>query len=510
MRKHIGLAILLLILTPAHFSRAEPVHLVLLSMTDIHGALEPYMGRVEGRTVSLGGVARMAAVIKRIKRENPGRTLAFSSGDDFMGRFLREFKGRAIFSALSAAGLDAGTLGNHDFDLGGATLAEAILAARAFPAVSSNLRLTPGHHLENRVKNDLTLKAGGLKVGIFGLMTPDLPQISKTGPGVEVDSNMAKVAQAAVNRLRSKGADLVVALTHIGLPLDQELAAQVSGIDVIMGGHTHILIPSGKEILVQGPDGGQTIVVQAGSQGTHLGRLDLQVEDGRITSRTWQAIPMSAEIESDPQVVELIKGFSDQLPKGVILAKTETELDAYTHSVRSRETGWASWVADLLRARGEADVALINSGNFRGNLIIPPGPVDSLSIEAMFPFGNQVVSLKVSGATLLKALNLSLASVGSGEFLQVSGLRLRARAGKWIEILVTKPGGGYTPLDPQKTYTLATNSWLAGGGSGYKMLAEEGRERRTVHPKQAELIKESLRTAGTIGPEVSGRMVIDP
>jgi 5'-nucleotidase len=481
--------------------------LVLATTSDLQGEMEPVRTKLNGVKVRLGGMARLAGAIKKIKAAHPGRSLALATGDDLMGRYFNSFQGKAIYEALNLAGMDLATLGNHEFDFGPQVLARALKFAR-FPMVVSNMNATPGSPLTGLFRPEMVVPLKGLRIGFLGLLTQDLALLSKPQGSVRFPQDLYVAAREAVAKLRAQKVDLVVALTHLGLDQDKRLAAKVGGIDVICGGHSHTLIPSGQEVLINRPGGGTTIIVQSGKGGTHLGRLTLEVEAGRVLSHLWEALPLDASMPSDPQVASLVASYKAKLPPPRVLAQTKVELDCRTEVVRAGEVPVGNLITDIVRAKFKTDAAFINAGNIRGDRVIPPGPVTSEDVEVMLPFANEVDILKLKGAALIKALEWGLTGLPQrqGRFLQVSGIRFSARKGKVIKAEVKSPGGAYAPLNPEQTYSAATNTYLAGGGDGFKVLVQENLGRKRTFVSLASLVEMSLERMSPIAPVVEGRI----
>lgn len=242
----------------------------LLHTNDTHSRLEPFE---KGKLAGLGGIARRAALIREVRRQNPA-TLVLDAGDTFQGTpYYNAFGGSAEFETMSAAGYDCVTLGNHDFDKGVDGLVQAMLSAK-FSFVCANFDIDdPG--LRARVAPFEVREVGGRRIGLFGLGVSFKNLVSASlHAGVRYQSAVP-AARAQVEKLRREhGVDAVVLLSHLGYfghegePGDPELAEAVPGIDVIVGGHTHTFLDKPHVV-------GKTHIVQVGSSGTHLGQVDL-------------------------------------------------------------------------------------------------------------------------------------------------------------------------------------------------------------------------------------------
>lgn len=252
------------------------VHLVILHTNDTHSRLDPFPmdgGPFQG----LGGAARRATLIRRIRSENPN-VLLLDSGDIFQGTpYFNFFGGEIELKSMSEMAYDATTLGNHEFDNGVEGLV-AMMPHASFPFVSANYDVT-GSQLEPWVRPWLMKEVGGVRVGIFGLgVAFEGLVLASLHEGVRY-LEPAAAAERAVAELRAQGCSLVVCLSHMGYrysgdrPSDTLLAGQVEGIDLILGGHTHTFMDA-PDVFV-GPDGRRTLVNQVGFGGMRLGRIDV-------------------------------------------------------------------------------------------------------------------------------------------------------------------------------------------------------------------------------------------
>ncbi|MCP4715363.1 MAG: bifunctional metallophosphatase/5'-nucleotidase, partial [Deltaproteobacteria bacterium] len=427
-RIYVKLVLLLIILAPHYTSAAQSrtTRLTILTTNDLHGQLTPYRTAEPGATRSIGGFSRLAAAIARIKNTSSHPVLCLNSGDTLTGTFFRHFKGEALLTTLNLIGIDAATLGNHEFDRGTATLAQA-LAFAEFPICVSNLQLAHASALSRRLQPFRVITKNGLRVGLFGLITPDLPLLCRTGPQVEGINDPVVTARRMVALLREQEqVDLVIALTHLGLAADITLARLVSGIDVICGGHSHNLLGGGKEIIIPHQNGRSTIILQAGARGTHLGVLNLELSQKTVTSHTWEPLVIDDSINPDHGLENLIENFRNRLPAATNLTTTLTPLDCRGATLRKQEAAVGNLVADIVRGYFQTDIALQNGGGLRGNRVIPAGPVSNADIDTLLPFDNRITILQLTGKQIKQVLERSAAFLPQpfGGFLQVSGLRL--------------------------------------------------------------------------------------
>jgi 5'-nucleotidase len=241
----------------------------------------------------LGGAARRATLIERVRAEHPN-VLLLDSGDIFQGTpYFNFFKGEIEFKAMSAMKYDVATIGNHDFDNGVSGLVEMMPHA-TFQFVSANYDVS-GSPLAPHVRPWVIKEVGGVKVGIFGLgIAFEGLVLSSLHEGVRYADPFA-AARRAVDHLRSQGSALVICLSHLGyryrenLPSDTLLAQRVEGIDLILGGHTHTFMD--EPDVYQRSEGRQTVVNQVGWSGMRLGRIDVVLGPGEVGDRASCELP---------------------------------------------------------------------------------------------------------------------------------------------------------------------------------------------------------------------------
>ncbi|NLA91148.1 MAG: bifunctional metallophosphatase/5'-nucleotidase, partial [Synergistaceae bacterium] len=326
---------LLMLLSGAAFASAAQV--TLLSMNDIHGHIYPEDG--------VGGLAKASTVINSIRAEAPGDVLLFEIGDVNEGPLFFYFHGHAEMRGLSLLGVEAGTLGNHEFDLGEEVLFEAVSRAN-FPIVVSNLRYKDGRPAPFPQWGAKTT-ANGLKIGYFGLLPPALASVTSGSGSFRAGQDLPSEAERMISLLKKEGCDIIVLLSHCGLEDDRLIARSAAGIHAILGGHSHALMETAE--FVEGPGGWVTTVGQAGSYARHLGRMNLSVKEGRVDREetSWQAIPLGKDVPEDLKVAWLIEPFRERLNERleIPLAPQPTDMDARAELLRRKEAPLGNFIA---------------------------------------------------------------------------------------------------------------------------------------------------------------------
>ncbi|OGX88759.1 metallophosphatase [Hymenobacter lapidarius] len=255
-----------------------PVKLTILHTNDMHSRIEPFPDN-GGQWAGLGGMARRAALIKDI-RSKEANVLLLDSGDIFQGTpYFNFFGGELEYKLMSQMSYDASTLGNHDFDNGLEGLQRQLPNA-TFPFLVANYDFskTP---MAGKIAPYKVFEKQGIRIGVFGLgiELAGLVADKNFGATVYLDP-VAKAKETAAQLRGPEKCDLVICLSHLGYKYqsakvdDCKLAAQVSGIDLILGGHTHTFMDAPEPIA--SPDGRSTLINQVGWSGINLGRLDYE------------------------------------------------------------------------------------------------------------------------------------------------------------------------------------------------------------------------------------------
>lgn len=443
----------------AGMARAEPVEITILQIND--------WDRM-GESGDRGGFARLVSVLEA-ERATREHVIFVHAGDAISPSLLSGFdRGAHMIELLNRLDIDAFVLGNHEFDFGPEVLAER-LAEATFPVVNSNIRDAEGHILDG-TQETLMLEVAGIRFGILGLTTTDT--VVSSSPGDKRFEPILETAERVAAGLRDDGADLVVALAHTGLFDDFALVRQ-NAVDILLTGHDHVLMSFWN---------GRVAMMESHEQANWVSALDLRLErveseDGG-TRLAWS--PGFRQLDTalydpDPEALAMVQAFEDRLAAelDVPIGTTSVALDSRRGTVRGEEAAIGNLFADAVRAAVDADVAILNGGGIRGDRIYDPGTeLSRRDIQTELPFGNRTVKLELSGADIRAALEngFSLWEDGAGRFPQVSGMRVvwdpELPAGnRVVEVAI-----GDATLDPDATYTLATNEYMAAGGDGYVSL----------------------------------------
>lgn len=500
-KKHISWMLLLtLIISMFSFSYGETSQkLVILHTNDTHS-------RVSESSNDGMGFAKIAAEVSAFKAQNPN-VLLVDAGDTLHGQtFATLNKGENIVQLMNMMKYDAMTPGNHDFNYGYEQLT-TLSKKMAFPLLSANVKKADGTTLYTPY---VIKEIGGIKVAIFGLSTPETAYM--THPNNVVGLTFADPiaeAKATVAQLKGK-ADVVVCLSHLGLNETSEftskrLAQEVDGIDVIVDGHSHTTLAEGLKV-------GNTIIGQTGEYDKNLGVIELTVSSGKVTSSKASHVTkaQAAEITPDQSVSDLIAQLSEanKVITDVVIGKTSVALKGERAMVRAGETNLGNLITAAMLDVSGADVALTNGGGIRAS--IDAGDITKGEVITVLPFGNYVVVKSVTGQELKDALELGVSKYpeANGAFPHVGGITFTFDAGKAAGSRVTAVAVNGKPLDLSKSYTLATNDFMAAGGDGYTMFADN--KIQGEYPALDEVLISYIAKSPAVSPVVDGRVKAIP
>lgn len=362
------------VVSPSLFG-GEPMRLTILYTNDVHARLLPDK---EGK----GGWANIAAYFKSVKTEveaDGGGVLILDGGDMIQGTVVSSvFQGEPIFEVMNAAGYDAAVLGNHEFDLGLDQTAKFLQIAN-FPLLAANVRRS-GQLVGDA--ETVLLNKGGLKIGVIGFATSQW---------VYQDALTFESATSAASRhvgeLREK-ADLIIALSHLGLDRDRELAKNTEGLDLILGAHTHTIMESAEEI-------GETKIVQTGAFGHFVGRLDLSVDpdNGGIIDYRWNLVSIPVkDLPPDPETLKVIDFW-----EGKVASEMNIVIGQTPHALH-RDEELRSMISQIWKAAYQTDFGWQNPGANMQDL--PPGPIQVRDIYEIMPWGNTLAILDLDQAQI--------------------------------------------------------------------------------------------------------------
>lgn len=426
-----------------------------------------------------GGYARVVTAINDLRAELDGENVVvLDAGDQYQGSlFYTTYKGDTEIELANVVGFDAMAVGNHEFDDGNEGLLK-LLEGAEFPVISGNLDVSQSNDLAGKLENHVVLEVGGERIGIISALATDTVETSSPGPNVifqdEVDSLAADVAT-----LQDEGVTKIIALTHVGLPLDREIAEEVEGIDVIVGGHSHTLMSNTEEGALAYPQMvGDVPVVQAGAYSKHVGHLTVTFDDeGNVTEATGDTMLLDASVAEDEAVKARIAELAGPIDEamGEVVAESAAMIEGDRTVCRAVECPMGNLVADAMLDRVEdqgVQIAFQNGGGVRAS--IDAGPVTMGEVFTVLPFQNTLATFEVTGQTMIDALENGVGQMeeGAGRFPQVAGMSFTVTPSNEPGSRISDVMVGGEPIDPEATYGVVSNNYVRNGGDGYGMFVD--------------------------------------
>jgi 5'-nucleotidase / UDP-sugar diphosphatase len=550
------------------------VHLTLLHTSDVHSRLFPYnlqigqvdagLGLGEVNTIAnVGGIARISHIIGR-ERARAGRSLHIDGGDCFQGApVFNFFYGEAEIRSLSAMGADAMLIANHEFDTGAKNLGIQLQKWATFPALAANYQLEdptmPGASPLGTVFEPFQVfDANGLRVAVIGMANlSSLTSIFDAPNRLGITPlNTTETAQAYIDLLRPS-VDVIVMISHLGLENDEEMIETTTGIDVVLGGHNHIVLQPPKRVRdcserfdeeaqsyyieLAGPEPDKkvrryckprdVVLAHSGAFAKYVGRLDLVVTNDErdlppkcdpktpqetcydplngfeVLTNDYTLFPVNESVPQDPIVASLLEPYAQGLDN---LANLELLVGyAPDGSRRFSASGGDSPLGNLiaaamwLRLGIQTDFSLTNTTGIRADFV--PGPISVEQMYNVFPFDNSITKMQLSGVEVQDLFDfVARRSAGRGcvSQVQIAGSRIvidcstQKATGIFIGPMLEEgtddkpltcqndqdcPGKRFgqcdveigicwQPIEPFGYYELATSNYLAGGGSGFRVL----------------------------------------
>lgn len=478
----------------------HPSRLVILHTNDLHSQIDPDS---RGR----GGVARRKVVIDSVRAVAPA-SLLIDAGDAVQGTlFFSLFKGEVEDSLMNLLGYDIQILGNHEFDNTIGELAERWSRLSA-ERITTNYDLSASA-LDGVLKPYTIRSFGDKKVGFIGInLDPDGMIAPSHSEGVVYMDPYEAANATAWHMKHNEKVDYVVVISHIGyatpgLANDTELAQRSKNIDLIIGGHSHTPIdpsrPGAPAWRVANAVGDSVVVAQNSKGGATVGEVEIDFDSGRISSRL---IPIDSRLDqlTDGTIESYLLPYRHAIDSisGIVLAETPEELMQRTSPLMNLVADMVADEAATIAAK-PIDLAIMNKGGIRRSL--PAGAITRGMVMEMMPFDNRIVVMEIKGSDLSDVFDIiagqggqcvssSVVAVGDKESHQATEVTI-----------------GGEPLDPERTYTLATVDYLAGGGDYLTPLT-----RGTIianDPRIAfDAVSHWLKSHPTVKPDHTVRMVI--
>lgn len=474
--------------------------LTIVQINDTHGYLEPHPELIwTGAHASypvLGGYARIAALLEIARRENPGGVLALDNGDTFHGTYPAvTSRGEALIPLVNALRLDAMTA-HWDFAWGPAHF-QSLVARLDHPMLAINCY---GKKTGERpFPASIVVERSGLRVAVIGIAATiiDKSMPAHFSEGLRFTLGDEELPGEIDRLKRFEKADLIVVLSHLGFPQDVKLAHLVKGIDIIVSGHTHNRLEQPAQI-------GKSIIIQSGCHGSFIGRLDLEVSEGRIVEVRHKLVPVDDSIEREPAMQRLVD--EAMRPHRAVLDEIVGETSIGLH----RDTNLFAPMDDVLLAAvaKAAGTHIAFSNGWRYGAPIPPGPVTMNDLWNVIPTNPPVSTVEISGTEIWQMMeeNVEL-TFSPNPFKQMGGYLKRFR-GLTVYGKLENPSGmriehifvGNAALDNQRHYRVA---FVTAQGVPQKL----GRNRTDLSVKAIDALREYFQSGQTGTNDGLGRFI---
>ncbi len=500
---------------------AADFNLTILHTNDFHDRFEPISGSdgpcsAEDAEAGacFGGAARLVTAVNGARAAG-NNTIFVDAGDWFQGTlFYTQYKGSMTADMMNSLAYDAMAVGNHEFDDGPDVLADFADAVE-FPLLMANADITGEALLTDKIQKSVVIENNGERIGLIGLTPVANPELASPGPNI-IFTPPADAVQAEVDAMTADGINKIVVLSHSGYNVDLELAAAVTGVDVIVGGHDNSLLGD-----MEGAKGpyptmvGDTAIVHAYAYGKYLGMLDVTFDDdGVVTAATGQPMLLDVSVEEDQATLDMVAELAGPLEeiRNEVIGEAAANIDGNRDVCRVMECSGGNLIADAMLAR-VADqgiqVAFANSGGIRAS--IDEGEVTKGAVLTVLPFQNTLSTFQVTGQVLLDALENGVSQMAdvSGRFPQVAGMTFTVDADAEVGARISDVTIAGAPIDPAATYGVVSNNYVRNGGDGYAMFttAENAYD---FGPDLADVVAEYIAATGdAYEPYTDGRITVN-
>lgn len=470
---------------------SEQHTLTILHTNDMHAGFIPHQAFWIRSTPKpmVGGFNELTYAVDSI-RGTKDATLLLDAGDVMTGNPISDMEyegaqGGALFEMMNRIGYDASCPGNHDLDISQDNL-RALVHIAKFPSLSANLVDNDGKFPVGN-KDYIIIERGGLKIGIFGLMLQNLAGMVNQNNlvGIKVLSPI-ETARRMIDQLKPKS-DLIIAITHQGVEEDSELAANVTDLNVIIGGHSHTRLKQPKVV-------NNVVIVQTGSDCEYLGVLNLTVEDHHVVKYDGGLVQLW---EHEGRTTRLTP-FIDSIKTAIDKAYAEKIGTLKEEWKRGKgETGIGNFITGAMADAAGAEIGFTNTGGLRKDL--PAGPITRRDLYEVLPFRNILATFQLSGKNLRSVMTHYLTRSPG---IQITGVQCQWRktpAG--IEIVKLQVNG--KDVDDARMYTCGTSDFFVGQAKGYIGMEIE----HPVYLRETvfDAVEKAVRKAGEVTSQVANR-----
>lgn len=481
----------LLVLSSISFVLAAQKEVVVLSINDFHGALAP-----AGKNV---GAAKLADALRVEKAKNPEGTIIVSAGDNYQGSAMSNLLyGEPVSAVFKEIGIELSAVGNHEFDWGIDRITKWAEDG-GFTFVCTNIYDKRTNQPVDWADPFAIIERSGVKVGFIGLATPETAyKTLKANVENYEFRDPIEIVTEWVPKVKAAGADIIIALTHLGAFQDQEgnitgeasdLCA-VDGVDAVISAHTHQRISG----LVNNKP-----LVQAYYQGRSFAKLTFIFDENNkiISAEPFldNLFERADTLKDDADTLTLYNSYNENLAPvlGRVLGETTVELD---HDRYAGPSLLGEWSCDVMREKAGVQIAMTNGGGLR--VPIPAGKITAGILYEVMPFDNTLYTMKLSGADVKANIEHGIMNDDIG-WVAISGVKVvynpEAEAGNRITSMVLEDG---TPIEMDKYYTVVTNDFMFTGGDNYNF--ENSKDGLNTFIPIRDALMDAVQKVGIISP----------
>lgn len=398
-----------------------------------------------------GGLSRIAYIVNKLRKESSGNLLFMDAGDTFQGSGPAALSsGEAIIEPMNSIGLDLATPGNWEIVYGKQRLME-ITDRLNYPLIASNI---VDEYTNKLIFDPYIIKIiDGIKIGVIGYTDPDVVERQPPSYSKGLIYRGKDVLQPLINRMKNDDkVDIVILLTHIGLPKAVNLAKELHNVDILLSGDTH-------ERTYEPINIGNTLVVEPGSFGSFLGRIDMYISQGKIIDKEWELIELkSNDFQKDLNIQNIVE--KALLPYGSEMKNVIGYTNIYLYRYNVVETNMDAMLADAIREITDTDIALSNG--FRFSHPITPGYITEEDLWNIYPVVEKLKVGKIYGWQLRQFWQRELENVFSadpdkqfgGWLPRPSGMKIIFNACANYENRIESIYVGGKPLVDNEIYTI--------------------------------------------------------
>lgn len=504
----------------------------LLHINDLHSRIQPInrfdstcSAEDDAANECFGGVARIATAVNTLRADleaDGQNVLVMDAGDQFQGSlFFTTYQGDVAAEMMEAIGFDVMASGNHEWNNGPEGFAR-FLEQVSFPVIAGNVDVSAEPAVSELLQDHVVLDVNGTQVGVISALAIDTVETSSPGDNVTF-TNEIEALQADVDALTEAGVGIIIALTHVGLPDDIRIAEAVTGIDVIVGGHSHTLLSatdpdrdSAYPTWITNPEGTLVPIVQAYAYSKYLGHLEVTFDDaGEVVFAQGDTILLDASVTPDADVAARVAELAGPIEATManVIGESADMIEGDRAVCRVMECAMGNLVADAMleRVRDQGiQIAIQNGGGLRAS--IDGGEVTMGEIFTVLPFQNALATFQLTGADIMAALENGVSEVedGAGRFAQVSGMRYAwnpaAAPGSRIVSAELKTEGGWVPLVADEVYGVVSNDFMRGGGDGYAVFADNATNAYDFGPGLEQVVADYVAANSPYTPYTDGRI----